>query len=59
MADYQLTDTDIVIRTRDFTNVPNIPGNADRREYERWLSWGNTPDPYVPMNQPQPKAPDD
>jgi hypothetical protein len=45
MADYQLTATDIVIRTADQANIPNDPANRDRIEYEQWLADGGVPDP--------------
>jgi hypothetical protein len=49
MADYQLTETDMVVRTADQAWIPNDPANRDRVEYERWLLVkGNIPDPYVP-----------
>lgn len=48
MADYQLTDSDIVIRTADGAYIPNDPANRDRIEYEQWLADGGVPDPYVP-----------
>jgi hypothetical protein len=47
MADYQLTDTDVVIRTVDQAFIPNDPDNRDRVEYEAWLADGGVPDPYV------------
>lgn len=53
MADYQLTATDIVIRTADSAFVPNEASNMDRVEYEAWLAAGNTPDPYVPPVPPK------
>lgn len=47
MSDYQLTATDIVIRTIDGAHIPNDRGNADRIEYDEWLADGGVPDPYV------------
>jgi len=55
MADYQLTNTDVVIRTVDHASIPNDPANRDRVEYEEWLTEGGVPDPYVP---PEPVPPD-
>jgi hypothetical protein len=48
MADYQLTATDVVIRTADGASIPNDPTNRDRIEYQDWLAAGGVPDPYVP-----------
>ena len=55
MADYQLTETEIVIRTADGAFIPNDPANRDRAEYEQWLAGGGVPDPYV---APEPLPPD-
>ena len=59
MADYQLTASDMVIRTRDNVNIPNDPANRDRIKYDKWLADGNVPDPYVPPppEPPPPPAP--
>jgi hypothetical protein len=61
MADYQLTATDIVIRTADHAHIPNDPANRDRVEYDKWLAAGGMPDPYVaPAQAPEEKpAPQD
>jgi hypothetical protein len=56
MADYQLTATDVVIRTADQAHIPNDPANRDRAEYEQWLADGGVPDPYVPP-EPMPPTP--
>jgi hypothetical protein len=55
MAEYQLTATDVVIRTADGAFIPNDPANRDRAEYEQWLVDGGVPDPYVP---PEPAPPE-
>jgi len=46
MADYQLTASEMVIRTSDVVWIPNDPGNRDRAEYDAWLAAGGVPDPY-------------
>ena len=57
MAEYQLTATDIVIRTEDGASIPNDPANRDRAEYDKWLAAGGVPDPYVPPEAPPPDPP--
>ena len=52
MADYQLTTTDMVIRTADRAYIPNDPHNRDREEYEIWLAAGGVPDPPTPPINP-------
>ena len=56
MAEYQLTSTDIVIRTADQAHIPNDPANRDRAEYDKWLADGGAPDPYVPPEPVPPQA---
>jgi hypothetical protein len=53
MADYQLTATDVVIRTADQAYIPPDPANRDRIEYEQWLADGGVPDPVEPPINPE------
>jgi len=48
MAEYQLTATDLIIRTADGAFIPNDPANRDYAEYLQWVEDGGVPDPYVP-----------
>jgi len=57
MAEYQLTETDVVLRTADGAYIPNDPDNRDRVAYDMWLVAGNLPDPYVPPEPPPPQPP--
>ena len=58
MADYQLSNTDTVIRAADGAYIPNDPANRDRQEYDKWLTDGGVPDPYVvPVVPPPPIQP--
>jgi hypothetical protein len=56
MADYQLTDSEMVIRVADQVWIPDDPANRDWVEYQQWLADGGVPDPYVPP-EPVPPAP--
>ena len=47
MAEYQLTNTDIIIRTEDGACIPADLANRDYSEYLAWVEGGNVPDPYV------------
>lgn len=47
---YKLTDSALVIRISDGARIPSDPGNADRIDYEMWLSLENMPEPAdVPL----------
>jgi len=56
MADYQLTATDMILRTEDGACIPPDPANRDYAEYLDWLDAGGVPDPYVPP-EPVPPTP--
>lgn len=50
MKDYKIVNDTTVLRTKDHTFVPLVPGNADFTMYEEWLAEGNTPDPADPVS---------
>lgn len=54
MADYQLTATDMILRTEDSACIPPDPANRDYAEYLQWVENGGVPDPYV---APEPVPP--
>lgn len=55
MADYRLTENTDVIRTADWTLIPNDPNNVDRIAYETWLALGGVPDEYEAPLPPIPE----
>jgi hypothetical protein len=57
MADYQLTETDSIIRTEDGAWIPADPANMAWVEYQAWLAKGGVPDPYVPPPPPPAEKP--
>lgn len=42
---YQLQPNGFILRTNDQANIPPVIQNTDYRDYQTWLSEGNTPDP--------------
>ena len=54
MSEYQLTATDVIIRTEDSAHIPPDPANTDYAEYLQWVEDGGVPDPYVPPPEPEP-----
>lgn len=45
---YRLYPTGHVQRLADMAFIPDDPTNSDRRDYQRWLDDGNTPQPPPP-----------
>ena len=50
MPDYQLTDSDIVVRLGDGAHIPPDAHNIDRIAYEAWRVGGGVPQAYVPVD---------
>lgn len=60
MSEYQLTASDMILRTEDQAWIPPDPANRDYAEYLEWVEDGGVPDPYEPPPEPEPKpAPED
>ncbi len=55
---YQLRDDGWVIRESDGANIPADPRNADRKDFEAWLSKGNKPDVAVEAKPGETAVPD-
>jgi hypothetical protein len=51
---YQLTQSDIILRLADNAFIPPDPANRDYAEYLAWLEEGNTPEP-APKPEPVPE----
>jgi hypothetical protein len=52
MAQYQLTQSEHILRLNDQVWIPPDPANRDYAEYLDWLAAGNEPDSYVPPPSP-------
>lgn len=50
---YQLTISDMILRTADGVFIPPDPSNTDYAAYLAWLDEGNTPEP-APAPEPAP-----
>lgn len=48
---YQLTESECILRTTDNAFIPPDPANTDYAAYLQWLSEGNTP---LPAPEPEP-----
>lgn len=57
MAEYQLTATDMILRTEDGACIPPDPANTDYAAYLTWVENGGTPDPYVAPPPAEPLPP--
>lgn len=42
------SNSNTIIRMRDFAQIPTDPDNMDYQEYLAWLAAGNTPQPADP-----------
>ena len=51
---YQLTASDLILRTTDGAFIPPDPANTDYQAYLAWLEEGNTPLPPDPTPEPEP-----
>lgn len=48
------SNSNTIIRMRDFAQIPTDPDNMDYQEYLAWLADGNTPLPADPPPPPPP-----
>ena len=46
---YQLTASDLILRTTDGAFIPPDPANTDYQAYLAWVEAGNTPEPAQPL----------
>ena len=46
---YQLTASDLILRTTDGAFIPPDPANTDYQAYLAWVEAGNTPEPAPPL----------
>ena len=46
---YQLTASDLILRTTDGAFIPPDPANTDYQAYLAWVEAGNTPAPAPPL----------
>jgi len=45
MAEYKLTNNNVILRIGDNASIPTDPGNRDYKDYLKWVDQGNSPYP--------------